>query len=203
MHLLFQMWNGISGFLLPSSHCQSSPKTTAAKQTHGSFQQVPCWPVLSNRSPPPHVYICAAPAMEEKRCDLYSWIHRGSGSKWSPITPCPHHPLCHSGYPVAISSTTFTPSSTSERTTLQLACKTHLANGGFMTGCGSLVRPGAITSKLRKISSSMDPAMPLSLFTAVAIADVRRLPFFPLEGPLLSPLSLISYYRHLFTLQYS
>ena len=48
----------------------------------------------------------------------------------------------------------------------------------------------------------MGPAMLLSLFTAVAIADVCRLPFFPPEGPLLSPLSPISYYRHLFPLQY-
>ena len=118
----------------------------------------------------------------------HSMVHPGSGSKWNPITPSPHHPLCRSGYLVTILFTTFTPSSTSGKAISTLTCETHLANGGITTERGSSAQLGATASKSREIFSSMGPAMLLSLFTAAAIADICHLHFFPPEGPLGAPL---------------
>ena len=113
--------------------------------------------LCSNYSSPPCIYICVVPVMEGKRYNLSLRILPGSDSKWNPITPSPRRPLYCLGSLVAILFTTFTPSTISGGTTSLLVCETRLANGGIMTGCGSLVWLNPITSKWRKIPSLMDP----------------------------------------------
>ena len=149
-----------------------SVRTTATKRTHDSFQQVCCWPVLFNRWSPPHVYTCAAPAMEGKKSNVSLWILPGSGSKWCRITLWPRHPPYRSNCPVNTAFMTFTLSSTLGRTTSPLECKTRRVNGGITMGCGVSVRLGAVMSKPWKISSTMGPVMLPSLFTAAVVADV-------------------------------